>query len=165
MNRDQFYLRRGDVREWVSCVQLAHLSPTSPQCIHGFATTELSLSGMIFCCDRLGAFFYGESSQDLRAITPVPPDLSEVIIEAWHTNDGRSYTFEHSFRLYNVIVLDFKHNGDCACCCGGDAKIKFDKIEICEAAKRRVILLDETCWLSPEYLKESDENSRTVYEA
>jgi hypothetical protein len=144
VDRDQFYLRRGDVREWVSCAQLGHLSPT-----------ELTLSGMIFRCDRLGAFFYGEG-QDLRS-KPTPPDLSEVVIEAWHTNDGRSHTFEHSFRLYNVVLLDFKHNGECSCCCGGEVKIKFDKIEIFEADKRQVDLIDENCWLKPEYLKEHDE--------
>lgn len=79
------------------------------------------------------------------------PDLSEVEIETWHTDDGKNYTLEHVFKLYKVTVVDFKHNGDCACCCGGDVTIKFDKIEICESDKRKVELIGSG-WFSPEYL-------------
>ncbi|NIQ15356.1 MAG: hypothetical protein GTO02_13470 [Candidatus Dadabacteria bacterium] len=116
---------------------------------------EILFEGMIFRCEELCSFFYGET-QDLRKLVGLEPaevpDLSEIIIEAWHTDDNKTYTFEHIFRLYNVVPLEFKHPGDCICCCGGEVKIQFDKIEVCEADKTQVELKDG--WFSPEYLKE-----------
>jgi hypothetical protein len=146
---DTYFLVRDDVRIWVRSSHLDSLSPTSPAYLAGLSASKISLMGMVFHCDLLSSFFYG-GSQDLRAKT-VPPDLSEVVIEVWHTNDRKSYTFEHIFRLYNVVPGEIKHQG--SCCCGGDVDIKFDKIEICKTDKRRVELKEES-WLDPKHLKE-----------
>lgn len=151
---DEFFLERNGERVKVVSYDLELLSPTSPAYWAGLPASKITLRGMIFHCDRLSSFFYGEG-QDLRA-KPVPPDLSEVIIEVWHTNDRKLYTFEHSFRLYNVVPGNIKH-AECSCCCGGDIDLDFDKIEICEADKRQVTI-NEDCWLTPEHLKETNES-------
>lgn len=153
-NFDTFFLVRNGERIWVKSALLAILSPTSPYYLPGGLSVcngfcGLSLSGMIYRCDRLSSFFYGKA--DLRS--PSPPDLSEVIIETWHTNDRKLYTFEHSFILYNVVPSNFRH-AECSCCCD----INLDKIEIVEADKRQINLMEESWWLKPEYLKESNES-------
>jgi hypothetical protein len=147
---DEFFLERNGERVKVVSYDLELLSPTSLAYWAGLPASKITLSGMIFLCDRLSSFFYGEG-QDLRA-KPVPPDLSEVIIEVWHTNDRKLYTFEHSFRLYNVVPGNVHVHVHV-----GYIDLGFDKIEICEADKRRVTI-NEDCWLNPEYLKETNES-------
>lgn len=148
-----YYLRRNDDRVWVSGFPLGFISPTEQLFNSEFKTDYLDLYGMVYHCDELSGFFYGSNKGDLRAIVETP-DLSEVIIEAWVSEDKLIHTFEHFIRLYNVIPGNVKH-GDCSC--GGAITIQFDKFEVLEANKRQVIL-KEASWLNPKYLKESDLN-------
>jgi len=157
-NFNTYFLARDDVRIWVRSCHLDLLSPTSAVYMPGLSASRLSLMGMVFRCDLLSTFFYG-GSQDLR-VKAIPPDLSEVVIETWHTNDRKTYTLEHIFRLYNVVPGVIKH-AECTCCCGGDIDIEFEKIEICEANKKRIELKEEG-WFDPEYLKEPNNGTKIV---
>ena len=141
-NKTYFLFRNGE-RIWVN---VYHNGP--------FQTTDcadsLLLVGMIFRCEHLSRFFYG-GGQDLRQQEP-PPDLSEIVIEVWSTENKKIYIFEETIRLYNVVAVKMTHE-DCVCCCGGTVEITFEKMEVCEADKRQIEINDND-WFKPEYLNE-----------
>lgn len=141
MANTTYFLCRNGERIWVNLYHNGSLQTTN-------CAGRLSLMGMVFRCEQMSTFFYG-GGQDLRQQEP-PPDLSEVVIEVWKTENGKLYTFEETVRLYNVDAVKMTHE-DCVCCCGGTVEITFEKMEVCEANKRQI---EVNGWFKPEYINE-----------